>query len=128
MIKVNVRIPKGYKATGEFRRVTFGELYYDSNATSSVETWEEGDSSVGKYIILRKVVKQKEQLVGCLCGVANCFLAIAKDNADNFTKLRVINYYDAETEMYVDVTGGKWAYAYPVSEDKLKELTHYLKK
>ena len=125
MVELNIKLPKGYKATGEYREVQYGEYYYDTTERCAI-VWTRNSESNHPYIILGKCAKQGDDLIGCLCGVADCFLSIAKERAENLTKIRVIDNYIPERDIYEDNSGVQWQYAYPVSLGNLKKLTNIL--
>lgn len=58
-VELEVSMPEGYEATGEFRRVTRKDMFLHRDGTCA-DTWRHNDSSCDKYIILRKVEVPKK--------------------------------------------------------------------
>jgi hypothetical protein len=124
MIKLDVTVPSGYKATGEYRRLTYGDFYYD-NLYSCAGKWTESDSSAKKYIVLQREIKQEKELIGCLCGVSNYSLVNAESKSETFFQVEVIVDYRGE---YITQSNNRWRYAYPVSEETYLRYLAALKK
>jgi hypothetical protein len=120
MIELNMNMPRGYRATGEFRKVLLGELYYD-NKYSSVRRWVKSDKSTGEYLIADKEYSG-EDLVGCLCGVSDYSLEDAETNAEYISDVTLILTYDEDAELYMGSDSRKYIYAYPVSAEDVKSF------
>ena len=120
MVELNMELPKGYKATGEFRRVVYGDYYYDSIYSCS-QQWLEEEGTLGKYIILQKEYSG-EDLVGCLCGVSNHDIEEAKTNAEYISDVTLILSYDEEKKTFMGSDSRKYTNAYPVSANEIKRF------
>ena len=68
-----------------------------------------------------KVIKQGEDLIGCLCGVSDDSLELAKESSKEFGLVKVIKKVN-DFNIYIDEEGIYWNYAYPIPKEKLLKL------
>ena len=114
--KIEVDIPIGHKVI-RYDKAKTGDFFI--NEYDIVEEWVYQETSGNKYIILEKTDKQGEMLVGCLCGVSNFSLELAKVDICNFGFVGIIKNY---SDGLYEVAKKKWKYAYPVSQEQLIKL------
>jgi hypothetical protein len=69
-------------------------------------------------------VPQGEELIGMLCVVSDQWLESAKKISENIS---IISKYNNKLNLYTDITGTSWRYAYPVSKQQLLELAEKAK-
>jgi hypothetical protein len=119
---IEVDVPEGYKAV-KYDYVRTGELYIGDDG--EVEEWLYTPRAGVKCIVIEEIVKQGEELVGCLCGFSDKSLKSAKCYADAWRGKGI--FVDvvkgiSHDGYYNTVCGGCYTYAYPVSKEKLEQL------
>ena len=127
MIELNIDLPQGYRATGEYRYVQWGEHYYN-NVCKCVLLWERNEESDFAHIIIEEDYRQGEELIGCLCGVSDFSLEQAKCKSETFYQVEEIIGYSRTGSQYRTICNSTWRYAYPVSEETYKKYLAKLNK
>jgi hypothetical protein len=123
-VEIEMEVPKGYKVVG-YDYVRTNE-YYITSLDGKPKKWEHSHCSCGKCIILEPVIKQGEELIGCLCGVSDYSLENAECKSETFFQVEVIiGYHYGE---YITQCNSRWKYAYPVSEETYIKYLTALKK
>ena len=118
-VEIEIDVPEGYRPV-RYGKVNKGE--WSINKYGRVAQWDSDEQSDWEYIILEKIVKQGEDLIGCLCGVDSYTYDRAKENAKKLKNVRYILGYIEDEETYTSVDGGNYSYAYPVPQEQLLKL------
>ena len=119
-IEIDMEIPTGYKLV-RFGFAKQGDWVLELDDLS-VHEWRLKRGSVNEYFILEKVVKQGRDLVGCLCGLSDESLEIAKYAAEELCVLGAVFNYVDESEFPYAGADCSWKFAYPVAEEDIKKF------
>ena len=120
MVELNVKLPNGFVATGEFRPVKCGEYYL---LGKEVVLWTNKDDTSSYFIILKKIAPQGEALMDCLCGVSSKSFIHAMKNARDLNELAVVTGY--KDGKYSTCAGNIYRYAYPVMESEIDNFMNF---